>query len=142
MALSATDPPTADELSRALADVDLVVVENLLSIPLNLPAARAVAAALRGRPAILHHHDPPWQRAEHAHVTELPPDDPAWRHVVINELTRTEMAERGIEAVTIYNGFETDLAPGDRAGVRARLGVADDEVLVSLSSSSASCTRG
>ena len=67
-------PPTAAELDAALAGADLVVVENLCTIPLNLPAARAVAAGLRGRPAVLHHHDPPWQRAQWAHVTELPAD--------------------------------------------------------------------
>jgi glycosyltransferase involved in cell wall biosynthesis len=50
--------------------------------------------------------------------------------VVINQLTRGEMAERGIDAVTIYNGFDTDLPPGDRSGTRARLGVADGEILV------------
>ena len=49
--------------THALADADLVVVENLCTIPLNLPAARVVAGVLRGRPALLHHHDPPWQRA-------------------------------------------------------------------------------
>ena len=77
---------------------------------------------LAGRPAILHHHDPPWQRARFAHITELPPDDPAWRHVTINRRTRTEMAERGIEAVTIYNGFDTDPPPGDRDGTRVGAG--------------------
>ena len=103
-------------------DADLVVVENLCTIPLNLPAARAVAAGLRGRPAVLHHHDPPWQRAQWAHVTELPPTDPAWRHVTINHLTEREMAARGIETTTIYNGFDVDEPPGDRAGTRAALG--------------------
>ena len=62
-ASSSPRPPTRPgEVDEALADADLVVVENLCTIPLNLPAARAVADALRGRPAILHHHDPPWQR--------------------------------------------------------------------------------
>jgi glycosyltransferase involved in cell wall biosynthesis len=116
-------------VADALVDADLVVVENLGTIPLNLAASRAVHAALQGRPAILHHHDPPWQRARFAHVVELPEDDPAWRHVTINRLTEAEMAERGIAAVTIYNGFDTGPGAGDRAGTRARLGVDPDERL-------------
>src|SRR5690349_13276979 len=75
--LEATQAPDPGEVADALAGADLVVVENLCTIPLNLPAARAVAGAQRGRPTILHHHDPAWQRAELAHITELPPDDPA-----------------------------------------------------------------
>jgi mannosylglucosylglycerate synthase len=129
LAIGAAEPPTAAEVAGAL-DADLVVVENLCTIPLNLPAAHLVAEALRGRPAVLHHHDPPWQRARFAHVTELPPVDPAWRHVVINQLTRSQFAERGIDATTIYNGFDTHPAPGDRDGTRAALGVAGDEVLL------------
>jgi len=126
----AADPPAPAEVDAALAPADLVVVENLCTIPLNLPAARVVAGCLRGRPALLHHHDPPWQRAAWAHVTELPPLDPAWRHVTINRLTQAQMAERGIEATTIYNGFDVDEAPGDRAATRAELDVAPGERLI------------
>lgn len=130
LALDATEPPSHAAVAEALHDADLVVVENLCTIPLNLPAARVVARALAGRPAILHHHDPPWQRSEHAHVTELPPTDPAWHHVTINHLTEREMADRGISATTIYNGFDVDAAPGDREGTRAALGVAPEERLL------------
>lgn len=122
--------PDPDRVAEALNDADLVVVENLCTIPLNLHAARAVADALRGRPAILHHHDPPWQRERFAHVAELPPDDPAWRHVTINDLTRRQMADRGIVATTIHNGFRTDPPAGDRSRTRAALGLGDDDRLV------------
>ena len=130
LAVGAATPPTASEVDAALDGVDLVVVENLCTIPLNLPAARAVTGRLRGRPAVLHHHDPPWQRTQWAHVTELPPQDTAWRHVTINRLTEGEMAERGIEATTIYNGFDVDEPPGDRAMTRAALRVTDGERLL------------
>lgn len=123
-------PPDVAALTGALAHADLVIVENLCSIPLNLPAARAVTGVLRGRPAILHHHDPPWQRQRFEHITELPPDDPAWLHVTVNDLTRREMADRGIEATTVYNGFDSDPPTGDRAGTRRRLGLDDDTLLV------------
>lgn len=130
LALHAGEEPDRAQVARSLADVDLVLVENLCTIPLNLPAARSVAAELRGRPAILHHHDPPWQRPEWAHVTELPPDDPAWRHVAINALTRHELADRGIRAVTIYNGFDPHPPVGDRQAARAALGLDERDRLV------------
>src|SRR5439155_10346828 len=37
--IDATDAPDAGDVEAALADADLVVVENLCSLPLNLPAA-------------------------------------------------------------------------------------------------------
>jgi hypothetical protein len=118
--LDAAGPPPYSEVEAVLADADLVVVENLCTIPMNLPAALVVGAVLRGRPAILHHHDPPWQRAHFAHVTELPPTDDAWLHVTINRRTAAEMADRGIAATTIYNGFDTSLRPGPGARSRVR----------------------
>lgn len=128
--LGATAPPDTRRLDAALEGVDLVVVENLCTIPLNLPAARLVADRCRGRSTVLHHHDPPWQRDRFAHVTELPPTDPAWRHVTINRRTEAEMLDRGIAASTIYNGFDTDEPAGDRMATRVDIGVSNRERLV------------
>lgn len=130
LAIDAAEAPSEVAVRTALAAADLVVVENLCTIPLNLPAARAVAAACAGRPAVLHHHDPPWQRPHFAEITELPPDDPAWRHVTINRLTEGQMAERDIGATTIYNAFDVDEPLGDRDGTRGALGLDDDDRLV------------
>ena len=129
--IGATAPPERADVEAAFADADLVVVENLCSIPMNLPASRVIADVLRGRPAIMHHHDPPWQRERFSHITELPVDDDAWRHVTINKMTEEQMRHRGFDAVTIYNAFDTDAAPGDRDGTRAGLGVGPDDLLVS-----------
>ena len=35
-----SEPPDRAQLDKALSDADLVVVENLLTIPLNLPGVR------------------------------------------------------------------------------------------------------
>ena len=131
LAIDAAVEPLVAEVKEALDGFDLVVVENLLTIPMNLAASRVVAEVLRGRPAILHHHDPPWQRPRFEAITELPPDDPSWRHAVINQRTRRELRERlGIEAAYIANTFDVDAPLGNRDWARAALDVADGERLL------------
>ncbi len=129
LAMSAAAPPTPAETAAALADADLVVVENLCSLPLNPLAGEVVAGVLRGRPAVLRHHDLPWQRPHLAHLPP-PPDDRAWVHVTINDLSRRQLARHGIRAHTVRNAFDTDAAAGDRAGTRADLGLAPGRRLV------------
>lgn len=131
MVAGPTGPPTAGELEDALAGADLVVVENLCSLPLNPVASAAVAAAIRGRPAVLHHHDLAWQRPHLAdRAGGLPPDDRAWAHVTINQLSRAQLADRGIDATAIPNCFDTAAPPGDRDQARGALGVEPGERLL------------
>jgi glycosyltransferase involved in cell wall biosynthesis len=127
LAMAAQKPPARREIERATEGADLVVVENLCSLPLNRGAAEVVAQARAGRPTILHHHDLAWQRPGLG--TDPPPNDPAWRHVTINELSRRELSDHGIEATTIYNRFDTATPAGARDGTRSALGVQPHERL-------------
>jgi mannosylglucosylglycerate synthase len=128
--LDAPEPPAAGELSAALTGADVVLVENLLSLPRNPAATGLLASLLRGRPALLHHHDLPWQRPRHESVTGWPPDDRCWRHVTINDLSRTQLAERGVPAVTLYNTVDLGVPPGRRRRTRRRLGLRRGRLLV------------
>jgi glycosyltransferase involved in cell wall biosynthesis len=123
-------------LAATLDDVDLVVVENLLTIPINLVASAAAARVLAGRPTLVHHHDPPWHRARFAHITELPAADPAWRHVAITRLLAGELTERDIDATVIHNAFPPPppRSAADRAtirrDVRGTVGLDEQELVV------------
>jgi glycosyltransferase involved in cell wall biosynthesis len=129
---AATAPPDPAALTRELDAGDVTIVENVCSLPLNLPAARAVADAVshtRSR-VVFHHHDLPWQRPQTADVTDLPPTPPDALHVTINSRSRDELATRGIAAVEITNAFDVDAVPGRRDETRRQLGFAPDEVVV------------
>jgi hypothetical protein len=126
--------PSVEELRAALAGSAVVVVENVLSLPLHLQAARLLTQVLAELPpatrVLLHHHDFAWQRPETAAITELPPRLPRAVHVTINDFSRRELAERGIGAVTVRNAFDLDAPCGRREPTRAALGLGVDDLLV------------
>jgi glycosyltransferase involved in cell wall biosynthesis len=120
------DPPAADVLAQTFAEADVVVAENICSLPLNPRALHAVADALRGRRAVLRHHDVPWQRERFAHWTEPVPTDDRWSHVCINQLTQGQLRERGIDAHVVYNHF--DVTPSG-SGFTARDALGEEGLL-------------
>ncbi len=129
LAIGAVAPARREELERAPAGADLVVVENLASLPLNPVAREVLYDTLEGRTALFHHHDLPWQRPQWRD-SEGPRAGPRWYHVTINELSRRELAARGVPAVTIYNTFDCDPPTGRRAAARTRLSVADERLIL------------
>ena len=121
-------------LSAAFDGAYLVIVENLCSLPLNLPAAHAVARAAaehHGR-VVFRHHDLPWQRRHLAHLApEFPPRVDGALHATINLRSRRELEARGFAgATTIHNYFDLDPEPGDRAATRAAFGFGEHELVV------------
>ncbi len=139
LSIGSEEPPLRSELVDALDRADLVVVENLCSLPLNPGAATLVADVLAGRPAVLHHHDLAWQRPRFSRHPP-PPTDDRWSHVTINQLSRRQLSEHGITATTIYNSFVIPPQAGPattapeaerrRRTVRSSLGIGDGQRLV------------
>jgi glycosyltransferase involved in cell wall biosynthesis len=129
LAINAARSTSVQELAMALGESDLVIVENLASLPLNLDARDVLYQVLDGRPALFHHHDLPWQRPHLAHL-EGPRAGALWHHVTINELSRLELLERGIDAVTIMNSFDCEPPRGRRDATRLSLDVASRTLVV------------
>jgi glycosyltransferase involved in cell wall biosynthesis len=129
LAIGASTPPSLDELEDALRGAELVVVENLASLPLNVRARDVLYQALEGRRALFHHHDLAWQR-EHLEHLGGPLDAPLWGHVAINQLSVKQLRERGINAQLVSNSFDCDLVKGERESTRATLGVFDERLIL------------
>jgi mannosylglucosylglycerate synthase len=123
-------PPCPSRLAEACADADVVIVENVCSLPMNRQATAALTKVLRRRPAVLRHHDLPWERPHFAHLHGWLPRDPAWLHVAISEHSRAQLARRGVSAVTAYHGYADGLQSGHRIRTRRRLGVGHGEMLL------------
>ncbi|HLB46808.1 MAG TPA: glycosyltransferase family 4 protein [Anaerolineales bacterium] len=128
--------------ARELAP-ELLIVENALTIPMNIPLGVALTEfiAETGFPAIAHHHDFYWERqrflvncvGDYLHMA-FPPNLPSVHHVVLNSLAAQQLSLRtGLSSMIIPNvmDFEHPPAPPDdyTTDVRAALGVAPDELL-------------
>ncbi len=136
LALETDARVTPAEIGAAIDGSDLVLVENLCSLPVNPDASRAASAALaayHGR-VVLHHHDLPWQRRGGTQLeAEFPPRLDGALHVTINHRSRRELEARGFpRASTIHNRFDFDRAAPDgaREETRAAFGFRDDEIVL------------
>ncbi len=124
--------------------IDLLVAENSLTIPLNIPLGIAITELISetGITTIAHHHDFFWERQdfmtnavwEYLNMA-FPPHLPQIRHVVINSSANNQLSLRtGISPVTIPNVMDFDNPPepiDDYASdVRKALGVEDDQLLI------------
>jgi mannosylglucosylglycerate synthase len=124
-------------------ELELLIVENALTIPINLPLGLAITEfiAETGYPTIAHHHDFHWERQRfmvncvHDYIAAaFPPALPSVRHVVINSVAASQLASRtGLSAMVIPNVMDYDNPPpplDDYARTaRADLGVGIGEYL-------------
>ncbi len=98
--------------------LDMLDIENLLSLPLNLPAGLALVKLVMDSPipVICRHHDFYWERDKLSMPAvagylkhHFPPQDLETAHVVINSLAQKALRERhGVEAALIPNAFDFD----------------------------------
>jgi glycosyltransferase involved in cell wall biosynthesis len=124
-------------------ELNILLVENALTIPLNLPLGLALAEfiAETGFPTVAHHHDFYWERRRFMVncvrdyiAAAFPPSLPSIRHVVINSIAAGQLASRtGLTSMVIPNvmDFENPPPPPDSyaAAARADLGVKPGERL-------------
>lgn len=125
-------------------NISLLVTENALTIPLNLPLGIAITEYISetGILAIAHHHDFFWERQhfltnsvwEYLNMA-FPPHLPTIHHVVINSSQDNQLSLRtGISATIVPNvmDFENPPAPTDdyASDVRTALDIEDDELLI------------
>jgi glycosyltransferase involved in cell wall biosynthesis len=125
-------------------NIDLLIPQNLLSFPLNIPLTLALTELIAETaiPTIAHHHDFTWERKPLIVNTvgdylamAFPPDLPSVQHVVINSEARHQLARRkGVSATIVPNVMDFDNPPSnadkDAADVRQALGLDDDELFI------------
>lgn len=140
----------ADYLKNTIYDfvrrfeIDLLVPQNTLTIPMHLPLGIAITEFLAetGMPTIAHHHDFYWERTRfsvgcvHDYLDmAFPPSLPNIRNVVINRQAEEQMSLRkGQSALLIPNVFDFDKAapkPDEYSkDFRREIGLEDEDILI------------
>ncbi|MDY6951091.1 MAG: glycosyltransferase family 4 protein [Thermodesulfobacteriota bacterium] len=97
-------------------DIGLLIPENALAIPMNIPLALALTELIAetGIPTVAHHHDFSWERkrflinaVQDYLQGAFPPNLRSIRHVVINSAASRQLSYRaGISNVVIPNVFD------------------------------------
>lgn len=124
--------------------IDLLILQNAVTIPMNLPLGLAVTDFIEGSgiAAIAHHHDFHWERDRFAGGAvqpflrrAFPPVLPGIVHAVINSPAAREVKARfGINPAIVPNAMDFDRPlPGARLSpdaARASLGLAPGDRLI------------
>ena len=125
-------------------DLELLIVENALAIPINIPLGLALSEFIieTGFPTIGHHHDMFWERKrflvncvwDYCNMA-FPPHIPYIRHVVINSSASNQLSLRtGISSELVPNVMDFDHPPpppDDYASdVREALGIKPHEKFI------------
>jgi hypothetical protein len=102
-------------------DIDLLIAENVLTIPMHIPLGIALTEFIAETqiPTIAHHHDFYWERTRFAVNAvgdylrmAFPPNLPNIEHVVINTAAQEELALRtGISSTIIPNVLDFENPP-------------------------------
>ena len=125
-------------------DLGLLVIENALAIPMNIPLGMALTELISetGIPTIAHHHDFYWERQRFLTNAvgdylsmSFPPNLPSIHHVVISSAADSQLSLRtGISTTIIPNVMDFESPPDasdDYAGdIRQRFGIDPDAVFV------------
>ncbi|MBC8496329.1 MAG: glycosyltransferase family 4 protein [Chloroflexi bacterium] len=125
-------------------DIELLIIENALSIPMNIPLGLALTELIAetNLPTIAHHHDFAWERqrfkvsaAVDYQWGAFPPMLPSVQHVIINSYAARQLALRtGISSILIPNVMDFDNPPPEpdeyAKDLRDELGINLDEYLL------------
>lgn len=124
--------------------IDMLIVENALTIPLHIPLGVALTEIIAERqlPTIAHHHDFYWERTRFSVNSvddylrmAFPPKLNSLEHVVINSAAQEELALRtGISSVIIPNVLDFDnempLDPVQSALFRKTVGLTSEDKVI------------
>jgi glycosyltransferase involved in cell wall biosynthesis len=124
-------------------NIDIMVVQNALCIPMNVPLGVALTTfiAETGIPTIAHHHDFYWERDRFSVNSvgdyldmSFPPSSPYIQHVTINSAAQMDLSHRcGQSSLLVPNvlDFESPPPPSDEysSQFRSDIGLAADDII-------------
>jgi len=125
-------------------NIDLIIPENALAIPMNIPLGLAITEFIAETriPTIAHHHDFYWERIRYSLNAcqdylnmAFPADLPSIHHVVINSIASEQLSHRhGISNTVIPNVFDFSEEPPTQdhycGYLREKVGLEKDDLFV------------